>query len=85
MQQVKEPHARLWREKPADRAGLHSSSYHISDTHTQAGTRQGSWSDKPISSKLILPPETCGSCSGRQEAGLGAGHSLHAMENPVLR
>lgn len=57
MQQVKEPHARLWREKPADRAGLTQQQLFVpflTQTH-KAGTGQGGWGVTFCSSYLGTP------------------------------
>lgn len=66
MQQVKEPHARLWREKPADRAGLTQQlmSY-FRHTHTgwdQAGKVEGT---NPFFSSYLERPVARAQAGGR--------------------
>lgn len=68
MQQVKEPHARLWRDKPADRAGLHSSSCRISVTNTQAGPGREGEVTNPFCSPCLQIP-----VAHVRQAGLGLG------------
>lgn len=78
MQQVKEPHARLWREKPADTAGLTQQLMFLTQTHGLGPGREGGGTNPFCSSYLGRP-------LAHAQSGLGAGHSLRPMESPVLR